>query len=75
MSSLAIPSGLAARHVRRPALLTLFNRILQLVDAIREGLELATRYKVLAYLNDQELASIGLKREDIPRVVVSGFRH
>jgi uncharacterized protein YjiS (DUF1127 family) len=71
MSLLALPSG-PARPARR---LGLIAWIREFVDAVREGLELATRYKLLAGLNDQELATIGLKREDIPRVVVSGWKH
>lgn len=74
MSSLALSSGLPSRRVRirrRSGVLTLIRHV---VSAVREGLELATRYKMLAYLNDHELASIGLKREDIPRVVVSGWK-
>ena len=72
MSSLAISSGLPARSPRRHGLVAYIRNAF---GAIREGLELATRYRMLAYLTDHELASIGLKREDIPRVVVSGFRH
>ena len=72
MSSLAISSGLPARPARRRGVVAYIRNV---VAAVREGLELATRYRMLAYLTDHELASIGLKREDIPRVVVSGFRH
>ena len=60
------------RPVRR---LGLIVYVREFIDAIREGLELATRYKILTHLNDQELASMGMKRKDIPRVVVSGWKH
>jgi uncharacterized protein YjiS (DUF1127 family) len=59
--------------VARPAGRGLFTLVRELVAAVRDGLELATRYKMLAYLSDEELSAIGLKREDIPRVVVSGW--
>ncbi len=71
MSSLALSSGLPSRHVRRVGPIALIR---DFINAVREGLELATRYKVLSALNDYELASVGLKREDIPRVVVSGWQ-
>ena len=70
MSSVALPSPLPSRRVRG---LGIFGFIRELLAAVREGQELATRYKLLAYLSDEELTALGLKREDIPRVVVSGW--
>ena len=63
-----LPSG---RGTRRLGILEWLS---ELVDGIAEGRELATRYEQLAHKSDAELARLGLKREDIPRVVFSGRR-
>lgn len=41
--------------------------------AVREGVELATRYRILSNLSNEELAALGLTRKDIPRVTVNGW--
>jgi hypothetical protein len=41
-------------------------------EGIREGRDLATRYDALARRSDAELTRLGIKREDIPRVVMFG---
>jgi len=43
-----------------------------IAEGIREGRALATRYDALARRSDAELARLGIKREDIPRVVMFG---
>jgi len=43
-----------------------------LLEGVREGRELATRYDALARRTDSELAALGIKREDIPQVVMFG---
>ena len=58
-----LPSG---RGTRRLGILRFFS---ELVDGLREGHALATRYDALARKSDAELARLGLKREDIPRAV------
>jgi len=58
-----LPSG---RGTRRLGILRFFS---ELVDGLREGHALATRYDALARKSDTELARLGLKREDIPRAV------
>ena len=65
MTTLAVrlPSG---RGTRRG---TLFSTI---VAAIDEGLYKAERYQTLARMTDAELASLGLRREDLPRAVMFG---
>jgi uncharacterized protein YjiS (DUF1127 family) len=68
MSTIALQPPVARRAGRGP-----FALVRDVVASVREGIELASRYKMLAYLNDEELTALGLKREDIPRVVVSGW--
>jgi hypothetical protein len=65
MTTLAVrlPSGRGARRG------TFFG---SLVGAIEEGLRKADRYQALARKPDAELANLGLKREDLPRVVMFG---
>ena len=72
--SLPFPSGRGAplpsgRGTRCLGILRLFS---ELVDGLREGHALATRYDALARKSDAELARLGLKREDIPRAVFLG---
>jgi len=43
-----------------------------LAAGVREGRELATRYDALARRSDAELARRGIKREDIPQIVMFG---
>jgi uncharacterized protein YjiS (DUF1127 family) len=43
-----------------------------LAEGIREGQQLARRYDALARQSDAELARLGIKREDIPHVVMFG---
>ena len=43
-----------------------------LAEGIREGQQLARRYDALARRSDAELARLGIKREDIPHVVMFG---
>lgn len=45
-----------------------------IVSGITEGRELAARYRLLQNRSDAELATLGLRREDIPRAVVSAPR-
>jgi hypothetical protein len=45
-----------------------------IVAGICEGRELAARYRLLQNRSDAELATLGLRREDIPRAVVSAPR-
>jgi uncharacterized protein YjiS (DUF1127 family) len=61
-----LPSG---RGTRRLGVLRFFS---ELASGLREGHTLATRYDMLARKSDTELARLGLKREDIPRVVFFG---
>jgi hypothetical protein len=63
-----LPSG---RGTRR---LGILEYISEFIDGISEGRELASRYAQLAHKSDAELARLGLRREDIPRVVFAGRR-
>ncbi len=63
--SLPLPSG---RGFRRSRVIDLG---IMVVAGIRDGLRMLRRYKSLAYKTDKELARIGVKRENIPNVVVN----
>ncbi|NVO16479.1 MAG: hypothetical protein HXX10_20825 [Rhodoplanes sp.] len=41
--------------------------------AVREGLELVSRYKMLAMKTDRQLSALGLTRADLPRIAVKGW--
>lgn len=60
--ALRMPSG---RDTRRGTLSTFFT-------AIVEGLRNADRYQTLARKTDAELAELGVRREDLPRVIMFG---
>ena len=64
--SLPFPSGRAASRS------SIFHVVSEFFAGIREGISAAKRYKTLAYKNDDELARIGLKRENLVRTVVFG---
>jgi uncharacterized protein YjiS (DUF1127 family) len=65
MTTLAVrlPSG---RGTRRSTWLA------TLLGAFEEGLRKAERYQSLARKSDAELADLGLRREDLPRIVMFG---
>jgi uncharacterized protein YjiS (DUF1127 family) len=42
--------------------------------AVREGLELARRYRMLANMSDERLAALGVSRKDIARIAVNGWK-
>jgi uncharacterized protein YjiS (DUF1127 family) len=68
--ALPLPSGRARRQgPRRARPITLG---LEFAAGIRDGLQMLRRYKALAHKTDHELARIGLKREDLPRAVITG---
>ncbi|RAI42527.1 hypothetical protein [Rhodoplanes roseus] len=46
----------------------------EVATAIREGLQLVSRYKLLALKTDRELAALGLARADLPRIAVQGWK-
>jgi uncharacterized protein YjiS (DUF1127 family) len=60
----------AGQSARRGALL--FLR--EVTAAVREGLELVSRYKMLALKTDRELSALGLSRADLPRIAVKGWK-
>ena len=64
--ALPLPSGRGYRRAR------IVNLGLRVAAGIGDGLRMLRRYKTLAYKTDLELARIGLKREDLPRAVVTG---
>ena len=45
-----------------------------LLEAVSEGFSKAELYEQLARKSDAELAALGLRREDLPRVVMFGKR-
>lgn len=46
----------------------------KVLAATREGIELATRYQMLANMTDEKLAALGVRRNDIARIAVNGWR-
>ena len=42
--------------------------------AVREGIELATRYRMLANMSNEQLAALGVSRKDIARIAVNGWK-
>jgi len=49
-----------------------FRPVREFFDGLRLARAMAHRYEVLASLSNAELAERGIKREDIPTVVVNG---
>jgi hypothetical protein len=62
-------------HSAPELLRRLADRFSTFIDGIGEARAMAERFKVLSRLSDAELAHYGLKRQDIPRVVLSGRAH
>ena len=63
--TLPFPSG---RGSREPGI---WETISDFVAAIREGLAVAARYEAMECKTDAELAQLGLRRADIPRVALA----
>lgn len=69
-------TALVLNHLirRTPALLQrVSRRISTFLDGIGEARAMAERFKVLSRMTDSQLARLGLKREDIPKAVLSSF--
>jgi len=49
-----------------------FRPLVEFLDGIRLARAMAHRYDVLARKSDAELAAGGIRRQDIPRLVVNG---
>jgi hypothetical protein len=62
----------AGRPPRRNGVLHFLNG---LADGVREGMATAARYDVLARKTDAELARLGLRREDVPRIALLDPAH
>jgi uncharacterized protein YjiS (DUF1127 family) len=69
--TLPLPSG---RPTRGTGIMSFFNSLVSLAEGVREGLALAARYDNLAIKSDEELARIGLRRQDVPRAALLGRR-
>lgn len=52
----------------------LIGAVRKVLAATREGIELATRYQMLANMTDEKLAALGVRRKDIARIAVNGWR-
>jgi hypothetical protein len=63
--TLPFPSG---RGSREPGF---WETVSDFVAAIREGLATAARYEAMECKTDAELAQLGLRRADIPRVALA----
>ena len=51
-----------------------FALVRNVFAATREGIELATRYQMLASMTNEKLAALGVKRKDIARIAVNGWK-
>ena len=69
--TLPLPSG---RPNRGTGIMSFLNSLAKLAEGVREGLALAARYDNLAHKSDEELARLGLHREDVPRAALLGRR-
>ena len=75
MTTLALNSLVASAWRRGNSLGSRMARIARdLLDGVREGQHLLSRYEDLSSRSDSELARLGLAREDIPRAVALGGR-
>ena len=63
--TLPFPSG---RGSRDPGI---WETVTDFFAAIREGLAVAARYEAMECKTDAELAQLGLRRADIPRMVMA----
>ncbi len=64
--ALQFPSGRA--YPRRS-----FTRlVLNLINGFREAQEISHRYAQLSHLSDAELAALKMRREDLPRIALTG---
>jgi len=46
--------------------------VLNLINGFREAQEISYRYDQLSHLSDAELAARGMRREDVPRIALTG---
>ena len=67
MTTLTLTTSYVARLADRVA-----EYLSDLAEGIREGRKLATRYSELARCSDAELRRLGIRREDIPQIVMFG---
>jgi len=64
--ALQFPSG---RHYPRRSLTRL---VLNIINGFREAQQISHRYEQLSHLPDAELAARGIRREDLPRIALTG---
>lgn len=57
------------------ALTTYFTTLMTFLATVEEGFNKAEQYEALARKSHNELAELGLSREDLPRFVLFGKRH
>ena len=61
---------LRPRHSYRGRSLT--RLVLNLINGFREAQEMAHRYEQLSHLSDVELAARNMRRQDLPRIALTG---
>jgi hypothetical protein len=74
MSSLTLPFPSGRGNRRSNGGNGLLRFLNSLADGVREGIALAARYDNLSHKSDQELARMGLRRQDVPRAALLGRR-
>jgi uncharacterized protein YjiS (DUF1127 family) len=72
--SINTPAPVATAPAASQSQFRLFAMIRKAFAAISEGIEQATRYRILANLSNEELTALGITRKDIPRIAVNGWK-
>jgi len=70
MSTLVLSGSPGDARPRRPH--RFFRPFGELLDGIRLARAMAHRYEILSHKSDATLAAAGVKRQDIPNLVVNG---
>jgi hypothetical protein len=64
--TLNLPSG---RDYRRGSVRRF---VLNVINGFREARDVSQRYEELSHKSDDELAALNIRREDLPRIALSG---
>jgi uncharacterized protein YjiS (DUF1127 family) len=72
--SINTPAPVATAPAASESRFELIAMIRKGLAAISEGIEQATRYRILTNLSNQELSALGITRKDIPRIAVNGWK-
>ncbi len=68
MTAIALQFSSERGHPRRGFI----RLVLDFIDGFREARVVAHRYRQLSHLSDDQLTTLGLRREDLPRIAFAG---